>query len=69
MENIARLDRILTRLDAVSAPGEMSLPGWRFHPLKGDSKGRFAVDASGNWRVTFGWDGQDAIEVDLEDYH
>lgn len=69
VENISRLDRILTRLDAASVPGEMNLPGWRFHPLKGDSKGRFAVDASGNWRVTFGWDGQDAIEVDLEDYH
>ena len=24
--------------------------------------------ASGNWRITFGWDGEDAIEVDLEDY-
>ena len=28
-----------------------------------------AVDASGNWRITFGWDGMDAIDVDLEDYH
>ena len=27
------------------------------------------VDASGNWRVTFAWDGADAIDVDLEDYH
>ncbi|MBA2635133.1 MAG: type II toxin-antitoxin system RelE/ParE family toxin [Sphingomonas sp.] len=67
--NIARLDGILARLDSASAPGDMNLPGWRFHPLKGDSKGRFAVDASGNWRVTFGWDGHDAIDVDLEDYH
>ena len=47
----------------------MNLPGLRFHPLKGESKGRYAVDASGNWRVTFGWEGEDAIEVDLEDYH
>ncbi len=69
VEHIARLDRILTRLDAASAPSDMNLPGWRFHRLKGDNKGRFAVDDSGNWRVTFGWDGQDAIEVDLEDYH
>jgi toxin HigB-1 len=30
---------------------------------------RYAVDASGNWRITFGWDGDDAIDVDLEDYH
>ena len=30
---------------------------------------RYAVDASGNWRITFGWDGGHAIDVDLEDYH
>ncbi len=69
VENIARIDRILARLNAASSPVEMNVPGWRFHPLKGGGKGRFAVDASGNWRVTFGWDGQDAIEVNLEDYH
>ncbi len=45
------------------------MPGLRFHPLKGSEKGRYAVDASGNWRITFGWDGEDAIDVDLEDYH
>jgi len=43
--------------------------GWRFHALKGQAKGRYAVDASGNWRITFAWDGEDAIDVDLEDYH
>ena len=37
--------------------------------LVGDQKGRFAVDASGNWRITFGWIGDDAVGVDLEDYH
>ncbi len=67
--NIARAERILARLDAALAPADMDLPGWRFHPLKGRDKGRYAVDASGNWRVTFGWDGEDAVDVDLEDYH
>ena len=33
------------------------------------AKGAFAVDASGNWRITFRWDGKDAVDVDLEDYH
>ena len=47
----------------------MDLPGLRFHALKGADKGRYAVWASENWRLTFGWDGVDAIEVDLEDYH
>ena len=47
----------------------MDMPGYRFHQLKGTSKKRYAVDASGNWRVTFGWNGEDAVDVDLEDYH
>ena len=47
----------------------MDLPGFRFHALKGDASGRYAVSVSGNWRVTFGWDGAEAIDVDLEDYH
>ena len=69
VQNPARLRRMLQALDAASAPEEMDLPGLRFHPLKGRDKGRFAVDASGNWRITFGWHGVDAIDVDLEDYH
>jgi|TARA_R110002124_G_scaffold75460_1_gene202577 proteic killer suppression protein len=67
--NVARLARILEQLDEATAPEEMNVPGWRFHGLKGRDRGRFAVDASGNWRITFGWDGADAIDVDLEDYH
>jgi proteic killer suppression protein len=30
-------------------------------------KGRCAVNASGNWRITFGWIDGDAFDVDLED--
>ena len=67
--NIARVERILARLDVVRSPEDMNLPGWRFHALKGKEKGRYAVDASGNWRITFAFEGEDAIDVDLEDYH
>jgi len=67
--NRRRLDTILTMLDEAVRPDEMNVPGWRFHALKGGMKGRFAVNVSGNWRLTFGWDGEDAVEVDLEDYH
>ena len=31
--------------------------------------GRFAITVSRNWRLTFGFDGDDAVQVDLEDYH
>ena len=67
--NAGRVRRILNELEAAGAPDDMNLPGYRFHALKGDRKGTFAVDASGNGRITFGWDGQDAVDVDGEDDH
>jgi hypothetical protein len=27
------------------------------------------MTVSRNWRLTFGWEGEDAVDVDLEDYH
>ena len=67
--NSKRLDAVLRSLNIVRRPEDMNLPGWRFHALKGKMSDRYAVSVSGNWRVTFGWDGVDAIDVDLEDYH
>lgn len=69
VQNLERLRRILLALDAAKAAQQMNVPGLRFHGLRGKDKGRYAVDASGNWRITFGWNGEDAIDVDLEDYH
>lgn len=31
--------------------------------------GRWSVSVSGNWRVTFAFNGEDAVDVDYEDYH
>lgn len=67
--NVPRVERILEQLDEATEPEQMNSPGLRFHGLKGKDKGSFAVDASGNWRITFAWDGEDAVDVDLEDYH
>ena len=64
-----RLERMLDRLDAAVKPDDMDLPGYRFHRLSGKRKTCFAVSVSGNWRLTFKFDGDNAIEVDLEDYH
>jgi proteic killer suppression protein len=69
VQNERRIRQILLALNAARLPEDMNRPGLRFHPLKGAGKGRYAVDASGNWRITFAWDGEDAIDVDLEDYH
>ncbi len=64
-----RLERMSDRLDAATKPDDMNLPGYRFHPLKGKRKGAYAVSVSGNWRLTFSFEGENAIDVCLEDYH
>ena len=64
-----RTERILDRLDAVVRPEDMNIPGFKFHPLTGNRKGIYAVTVTGNWRITFRFDGKDAVDVDLEDYH
>jgi len=56
-------------LHAAVAVRDMNLTSLRLHPLKGRAKGRWAVQVSGNWRVTFAFVGKDASGVDYEDYH
>ncbi len=64
-----RLRLILGRLNAAANPRDLNLPGLGLHELQGARKGTWAVKVSGNWRVTFGFDGKDAERVDYEDYH
>jgi proteic killer suppression protein len=65
----ARLGRQLQRLEVARRPQDMNVPGWKLHPLKGELKGRWAVWVSGNWRLTFEFDGENVILIDYQDYH
>lgn len=65
----ARLRRQLAQLDQAAMPGDMNVPGWKLHPLKGELDGHWSVWVSGNWRMTFKFDGADATVVDFQDYH
>lgn len=60
--------RLLDALQQAGRAEDMNLPGLHFHGLHGKPK-RFAVAVNGPWRITFGFDNGDAIEVDLEQYH
>jgi len=64
-----KLGTRLDRLDAATSPQDMNLPSYRLHPLKGKMEGRWAIDVSGAWRLTFKFDGVNAIVVDYEQYH
>ena len=64
-----RIRLILGRLHASIRSEDMALPGLELHQLRGRRKGTWAVKVSGNWRITFKFDGPDAIDVNYEDYH
>ena len=66
---ITKLRRILLALDDASTPEDMNLPGWKFHMLSGDRADTYSIKLTGNWRVTFQWNGKDATNIDIEDYH
>jgi proteic killer suppression protein len=68
-KHVKRIRMILARLSAATSPQDMNLPGLILHELVGQRKGTWAVRVSGNWRITFTFDGVDACDVDLEDYH
>jgi proteic killer suppression protein len=65
----AKLRRMLKVLNDSAGPSGMRLPNYRLHQLKGDRKGQWAAWVSGNWRIVFEFDGEDATNVDLVDYH
>ncbi len=56
-------------LDDAATPQELNLPSYRLHALKGDLKGFGSVTVRANWRVIFRFDGTDAFDVELIDYH
>ena len=64
-----KLNRQLTALNQASAPKQLDVPGWRLHLLSGDLNGHWSIWVNGNWRLTFAFEGQDAVLVDYQDYH
>jgi proteic killer suppression protein len=60
---------LLVALDTAQSIEDMSVPGFRLHPLKGADRGRWSVWVNGNWRVTFEFRDGHAYVLDYEDYH
>jgi len=68
LDLVARLAVRLSRLDVAATPADMNVPGFNFHRLHGHPA-RYTVHLNGPWCITFEWEGEDAIRVDLEQYH
>jgi toxin HigB-1 len=66
---IETVERILTVLDSAATPQALDIPRYRLHPLKGEWKGFWSVTVRANWRIVFRFDGTDAFDVELIDYH
>jgi proteic killer suppression protein len=65
----AKLAVQLFQLNQSRTANDMDAPGWELHPLHGDLKNHWAVKVTGNWRLTFAFEGENAILVDYRDYH
>ena len=66
---IEDVEDILARLDRAETPQAMNLPGYRLHALKGDLRGFWSVTVRANWRIVFRFEGVDAFDLELTDYH
>jgi proteic killer suppression protein len=68
VDHIGKCVRLLQLLEVAGQPEDMNIAGLRFHGLQGNPK-RWSVRVTGNHRITFGWSGENAWDVDFEDYH
>ena len=68
-EHVEKTARVLARLDVVTRPEQLSLPGFGLHRLEGDLAGYWSVAVRGDWRIIFRFDRGDTSDVDLVEYH
>lgn len=66
---LARVEEILSILDAAETLEEIDIPGYRLHPLTGNLKGFWSIRVTGNWRIIFRFEQGEASDIDLIDYH
>ena len=60
----------LTVLHAATSSDALMLnPGNKFHALKGNRKGQYAISINKQWRVCFEWLGSNAYNAEITDYH
>ena len=64
-----RIHLVLGRLNASTSAEDMNLPGLYLHQLSGSRSDIWSVRVSGNWRITFRFNGAHAEIVNYEDYH
>jgi proteic killer suppression protein len=62
--------RKLTQINSIQTLGELRVPpGNHLEALKGDRKGQHSIRVNDQYRVCFRWDGRNARDVEIVDYH
>ena len=65
-----RARRLLDQINAAPTLDMLRIPpSNRLEKLKGDLAGYWSLRINEQWRVVFRWEGQDAFEVQVTDYH
>ena len=65
-----RQEKMLIVLHAAPSLEALMLnPGNKFHSLRGDRKGQYAISVNKQWRVCFEWHDGNAYNVEIVDYH
>ena len=68
IERVAR--RKLLQIHAATELGSLRvLPGNQLEALKADRKGQHSIRVNDQWRICFRWEGGDAFDVEIVDYH
>ena len=67
---LSRAQRKLAQLDAATTLSDlMTPPSNRLEPLKGDRIGQWSIRINEQWRLCFRFEGGDAHDVEIVDYH
>lgn len=63
----------LRKLDMIQAAIKVDTlripPANHLELLKGDREGQYSIRINDQWRICFRWDGTDALDVEIVDYH
>ncbi|MFB9231102.1 type II toxin-antitoxin system RelE/ParE family toxin [Pseudohalocynthiibacter aestuariivivens] len=67
---VRRAERKVAILDSARDLNDLRIPpSNNLEALSGDRKGQHSIRINKQWRICFKWDGTDATEVEITDYH
>jgi proteic killer suppression protein len=68
-DQLSKISRVLTALDAVSSEDDIRVLGSGIHKLTGNMKNFWSIKVSANYRIVFRFEDGDIFDVDYLDYH